>query len=559
MPGWTGRLCVLWCLLGAQFVSAQGGPPPPPTPLGPPPVPVENPLTEAKVQLGKVLFWEEQLSVTGTVACGTCHRPSAGGSDPRSAFVAAGSTHPGPDSVFGNADDIQGSAGVPVHNDDGQYSGHPQFGLNPQVGSRKSPPMLNAAYAPTLFWDGRAGGAFSDPLTGQLLIAQGGALENQAVAPLLNSVEMAPQGALATDVAARIATARPLALATAIPQALLDWIAGRDYAALFAEAFGDPAISPARMALAMASYQRTLVTTQAPIDQFFAGQPGALTTLEQQGLQTFNALNCRGCHAGNRFTDDNFRYLGVRPVGEDLGRFEQTGNNPDRGAFRVPSLRNVAERAPYMHNGRFQTLAEVVDFYDRGGDFNAPNKDPRIVPLGLTAQQKNALVAFLGRPLSDPRVAPELPPFDRPTLYAESERVPQVSGTAVNGSGGQPPRLLALEPPLLGNANFTLGIDQGLGGAALTVVVHSSDPGLGSSIPAGDFANLSGALSGTGSGNGQLSLQLPLSGSDALLGQTLFARAYVQDPAAPNGLAISRLVSFTVFGQGNALFADDFE
>lgn len=378
-------------------------PPPPPPPLGPPPVPAENPQTGAKINLGKALFWEEQLSVTGTVACGSCHRPSSGGSDPRSAFVNAGSTNPGPDGVFGNADDIQGSPGVPAHGSDGFYQLSDQFDLSPQVGGRKTPSMINAAYAPLLFWDGRADTSFSDPSSGQLLIPAGAALENQALAPLQDLAEMGAAGALIEDVAARIVSARPLVLATEIPAALRAWIGNRDYPTLFAEAFGSDEITPARIAMAMASYQRSLFSDQAPIDAFFAGQPMALTPQEAQGQQLFGANDCRACHAGNLFTDNNFRYIGVRPANEDLGRFNQTGNPGDRGAFRVPGLRNVELRAPYMHNGRFATLAEVVDFYDRGGDFNAPNKDPRIRPRGLTQAQKDALVAFLTRPLTDPR------------------------------------------------------------------------------------------------------------------------------------------------------------
>lgn len=559
MSRWFILATAFAALMATQTSLAQGGPPPPPPPLGPPPVPAENPLTEAKVQLGKALFWEEQLSVTGTVACGTCHRPSSGGSDPRSVFAAAGSTHPGPDSIFGNGDDIQGSAGVPRHGADGHYQLDPVFGLAPQVGNRKSPSMINAAYPPALFWDGRAPGAFVDPIGGQLLIPAGAALENQAVGPLVNAVEMSPQGAVPTDIAARIDTVRPLALAAEIPQTLLDWIAGRDYPALFAEAFGSAEITPARIAFAMASYQRTLFSNQAPIDAFFGGQTQALTAQEQQGLQVFNGNNCRLCHAGNRFTDDNFRYIGVRPVNEDLGRFAETGNNADRGAFRVPSLRNVAERAPYMHNGRFATLAEVVDFYDRGGDFNAPNKDPRIVPLGLTQGQKNALVAFLGRPLSDPRVAAEQAPFDRPTLYAEGDRVPLLSGSGSAGSGGLTPTLLAIEPPLRGNSNFTVGIGNGLGGALATLVVGNVDPGMGGGLPSGSFANLAGTLVGSGPGNGTLSLQLAIPDDPALVGQQLFARVYVQDPAASGGLATSRLLSFRIFGQGEAIMSDSFE
>jgi cytochrome c peroxidase len=552
------RSSLLIALLAGSLagkVCAQGTPPP----LGPPPVPAENPQTPAKIQLGKALFWEEQLSLTGTVACGTCHRPSHGGSDPRSEFADAGSTHPGADGQFNSADDVQGSIGVPSHDGNGHYLWSDSFGLAPQVGGRKSPSMVNSAYPPLLFWDGRAGSSFADPLSGAVLIPQGAALETQAVLPLLDTSEMAPVGALAADISARISSARPLQLATEVPTDLLDWIANRSYPALFAEVFGTTEVTPARIAMAMASYQRTLNSTEAPIDQLFAGQVQALTAQENRGRGVFNANQCGGCHAGNRFTDDSFRYIGVRPVNEDLGRFAVSGNNPDRGAFKVPSLRNVEHRAPYMHNGRFATLEEVVDFYDRGGDFDAPNKDPRIQPRNLTQAQKNDLLAFLRRPLTDPRVAAEQPPFDRPTLYSESDRVPAIIGEAVPGSAGFAPRIHAIEPPILGNANFTVGVSNALGGAAATLVVHSSDPGVQTSLPIGDFANIAVVLAGSGAGQGHASIQLDLGTDPALIGRQLFGRVYVVDPAAPNQLATTAAFRIELFSDGNLLLNDGFE
>lgn len=531
----------------------------PPQPLGAPPIPAQNPQTPAKINLGKVLFWEEQLSITGTVACGTCHRPSNAGTDPRSLFANAGSTNPGPDGVFGNADDIQGSAGVPSHATSGLYNFSARFGLAPQVGGRKSPSMVNSAYSPLLLWDGRAGTSFSDPLTGQVLIPQGAALENQAMGPLLDTSEMSPQGGVVGEIANRIIDAQPLALASSIPAALQSWIAGRSYPALFAEVFGSSEVTPARIVMAIASYERTLNSTQAPIDQQFAGQQ-VLTQLELDGQAVFIANDCAACHAGNRFTNETFRYIGVRPVNEDLGRFTQTGNNADRGAFRVPGLRNVQMRAPYMHNGRFTTLEEVVEFYNRGGDFNAPNKDPRVRPRNLTQGQKNALLAFLRRPLTDPRVAAEQAPFDRPTLYTESSRVPLITGNAAVGSNGIAPTITAIEPPLLGNSNFTVGLANALGGASVALVVNSTDPGIQASIPVGDFANLQTVLGGSGAGAGSVSLHLDLGNDPALIGQTLHGRYYIDDPAAANGLAVTPAFRITVFGIApDLLMADGFE
>ena len=157
--------------------------------LTPPPVPPENPITDEKRILGKILFWEEQLSSDDAVACGTCHIPAAGGSDPRL------TAHPGPDQLFGTEDDTIGSAGI-VHRDMlNQEIDDPIFGPDRQVTGRASPTILMSMFADEIFWDGRAGSSFSDPLDPSIvLIPSGGALENQSVAPILSTVEMAHEG-----------------------------------------------------------------------------------------------------------------------------------------------------------------------------------------------------------------------------------------------------------------------------------------------------------------------------------------------------------------------------
>ncbi|MEO7326451.1 MAG: cytochrome c peroxidase [Dokdonella sp.] len=543
-------------LLQAVFAWAQV--PPQPQPLGPPPVPPANPLTSAKIQLGQTLFWDEQLSLTGTVACGTCHRAFAGGSDPRTALDIAGNANPGPDHVPGDADDVHASAGVPAHGADGLYVAIATFGIAPQTGTRRGLSAIDAAYSPLLFWDGRAGGSFADPQTGQVLIAQGGALENQSLQPLLNVAEMSPSGAMAATIGTRIADREPLGLATDVPADLAAWIAGRSYVQLFTEAFGTGDISAAHIAMALASYERTLTANQTPIDSQFAGTP-SLTPLEQQGQQVFVANDCAACHSGSLFSDNQFHYTGVRPVNDDLGRFAITANNADRGAFRTPSLRNVALRAPYMHNGRLMSLADVVDFYARGGDFNAPNKDPRVHPRTLDAQQKAALVAFLQRPLTDLRTQAESGPFERPTLYTESDRVPAIVGNGVVGTGGQQPQIEALEPPQIGNHNFTVALSHALGGASTTLVVDHSDPGIASTIPTGAFANRVVVLAGSGAGQGTASINLDLVNDSNLIGQTLYGRFYIVDAAAPGGVAITPAFRITLFGNAERVFANGFD
>jgi cytochrome c peroxidase/fibronectin type 3 domain-containing protein len=463
---------------------AQGPPPPPPLqPLQPPVAPAGNPITVAKTNLGKVLFWDEQLSSTRTISCGTCHQPFSGGSDPRS--LRSTSVHPGPDGVLNTGDDITGSPGVIRNNANGDFELEDFFGLTVQVTSRYAPSAINSGYADELFWDGRAGSAFADPVTGATLIAAGASLESQAAGPPASSVEMAHQGRDWTSVAERILHSRPLALSPSLPADLEAWVAGRDYGALFEDAFGSAGVTPARIIMAIATYERTLVSNQAPFDSFIAGVPGALTALEQQGLNLFRTNDCVVCHGGNRLTDDRFHYIGVRPQSDDSGRFAVTGRNGDLGQMKTPSLRNVALRNEYMHNGRFETLEEVVDFYDRGGDFTAANKDPNIRPLNLTEGEKAALVAFLGRPLTDTRVTEETGPFSRPALFSESALQAVVSGVPVDDEQGNTPRIVAIHPALVGTSNFTVGLDQVARGKQV-ILVMDDEPVTAAAPPAAE-------------------------------------------------------------------------
>jgi cytochrome c peroxidase len=536
-------LALLVAATAPHLALAQGPPPPPPPlqPLAPPVAPPQNPVTAAKTDLGRALFWDEQLSSTASVSCGTCHFASRGGSDPRSSVGVLATTHPGLDGVLGTPDDVVGSRGVPRSLASGDYDPS-DFGLAPQVTSRKAPSTLTAAYAPRLFWDGRANGAFVDPVSGQTLVPVGAALENQVLAPPLSDVEMGHVGVDWNDVAARIAGAQPLALSPQVPTGLANWIAGRSYPELFAEAFGSSDVTPARIAFAIATYERSLAPTQTPLDTFLATGQG-LTPLEVQGFQLFGQLNCAGCHAGNRFTDEAFHYTGVRPVQEDLGRFLVTGAQADRGRFRTPSLRNVRDRGPYMHDGSFATLEEVVDFYDRGGDFDAPNKSPAMQPLGLTPQQKNALVAFLRRPLTDPRAANETGPFERPRLATEGGAAPLLVGLPTPGSGGFAPRMVAVEPALVGGAPVTLAVDRALGGAiAFLAVDLVAAPGGVDVAGATSFLGLSPALfvlprilDGSGAGGGFASQHFALV-EPALAGIVAHAQWFVLDPGSAGGL-----------------------
>ncbi len=514
------------------------------TGLNPPTAPTGNTITAAKAALGKVLFWDEQLSSTRTVACGTCHISRSGGADPRSVSNNTNARHPGADTLFGTADDIQGSPGVPPVQANGSYVAIAAFGLREQVTKRRSMPHINSGYPTLLFWEGRASDTFRDPITKAIVLPSGAALESQALEPPVSDVEMGHKDRDWNEIAARVAVVKPLALAVSIPAALSAWIGERRYPELFLEAFGTTEITPVRIAMALATYQRTLNSDRAPIDR------GELTAQEARGQQVFNANECNDCHAAPLFGTNQLQNTGVRPSAEDPGRFNVTNSQNDLGRFRSISLRNVELRAPYMHNGRFNTLEDVVEFYNRGGDFPGPNTNRReIRPLNLTAQQKADLVAFLKRPLTDPRVAAELPPFDRPMLYAESVRVPQIVGNGLANAAGQIPQAVAVEPPMVGNPRFTVAVQNAPGGATATLVIDAEDPGATANIPTtASFARLSVRLNGTGAGNGHGSASLVIPDHASLVGRTLYGRWYVNDASAPQGVAVSPAFKFTIFG-----------
>ncbi len=530
-----------------------GESPGPFTPQEPPPSPVGNQLTAAKTALGKALFWDEQLSSTGTVACGTCHRPAEGGSDPRTVIGDIRSRHPGHDNIPNTPDDVFGSPGVPMNNLDGTYTNIPFYGFRPQVTNRKAPSYLNGGYSLTgLFWDGRANNEFRDPVTDDIILISGGSYESQVLFPPVSDAEMGHAGRDWPQVAARIAASKPLALASDIPASLVAWIDGRSYPELFEEAFGTPEVTPSRIAMAIASHERHLITDRTPFDRWAAGM-GGLTTDEAAGAILFFGKQCNQCHSDSIFSDNFFHNIGVSPQSDDPGRGGITGEEFNLAEFKTPNLRNVELHAPYMHNGKFATLEEVIDFYNRGGDFDAPNIDRGLIrPMGITPEEKAQMVAFMKRPLTDPRVVNELPPFDRPQLYTESKRVPVISGTGRAGSGAIVPNAIAIEPPLVGNDSFSIAVDQGLGGANAVVVISSSDPGVGTTIPAsGSFARVQTSLAGTGAGNGTGSVSLAIPDDQALVGQTFYGRWYVTDAAAANGFSVSKVFSFTVFGEGS--------
>jgi cytochrome c peroxidase len=242
-------------------------------------------------------------------------------------------------------------------------------GVGGKKGNRKAPPVLNAAFPiyPVWFWDGRAS-----------------SLADQAKGPMENPVEMGMTHA-GIESAVR-----------AIP----------GYRRYFAEAFGDERIDVDRVAEAIAAYEATRMSGNSAYDRWDAGDPKALDEKQKLGFQIFfGKAACNQCHLGPNLTDSRFHNLGVGfrqpPPGADPasgfadpGRVKVTGRAADTGAFKTPTLRDVSRRAPYMHDGSVATLREAVLLYDRGGVPN-PWLSPDVKPLHLSAEQVDALVAFL--------------------------------------------------------------------------------------------------------------------------------------------------------------------
>jgi cytochrome c peroxidase len=183
------------------------------------------------------------------------------------------------------------------------------------------------------------------------------------------------------------------------------------YVEIFKNVFNDTTLSLDMIADAIASFERTVVTTDSPFDRFVKGDDKSLTSLEKEGLEIFNGKgHCTSCHWGSNFSDGRFHNLGVNPTDitkPDEGRYVITKYPKDIGAFKTPTVRDASLRAPYMHNGSEKTLEAVVELYNIGGWMDDPNLDPLIVPLGLNEYEKKALVAFMTRALisTNPEVA----------------------------------------------------------------------------------------------------------------------------------------------------------
>ncbi len=289
------------------------------------PSPADNPQTAAKVELGKTLFFDPRLSEHGTLSCNSCHNVMGGGDDNR------------PNSI----------------------------GMHDARGGRSAPSVWNAAFLSAQFWDGRAA-----------------TLEDQAKGPITNPIEMGMSDA-------KVAIER----LQAIP----------DYLPLFKAAFPESRepLTMDNVAKAIAAYERTLITPDTPYDRYVRGDKKALDAQQLRGMQTFAEVGCNACHMGANFSGP------ALPAGEgffmkfpniagseydkkydllaDTGRHSVTGKDSDRHLWRVPTLRNVALTAPYLHNGKVATLDEAVRLMAK----TQLNKE-------LTPAQVKDLVAFLG-------------------------------------------------------------------------------------------------------------------------------------------------------------------
>jgi len=484
-------------------------------------VPPENPLTPEKVLLGKALFFEEQLSSDNTMACATCHMPEAGGSDPN-----AGALEPGLDEIFETEDDEFGSPGMVLQNAAGDYEAHAFFGVERQATQRNAPSTIGAAFFESLFWDSRAESVFRDEQDNVVLSANA-ALESQAVAPLVSATEMAQEGRTWAELTAKLAGVKPLDLALDLPSDLAAFLEGvEDYGTLFELAFGEPGITREKIAMAIASYERTLVPDQTP---FFLNET---TAQEELGWQVFVEQGCDTCHP-----DTNGLFSDGLPSGINLPGHSRS--------VKSPTLLNVGLRPRFMSSGQFTTLGQVLDHYENIGLFN-PN----------SSQERAALLVFMENALTDPRVAAREPPFDRPTLQSELGSNQYGSGTA--GSGGFVPVLLSSAPSNLGNQDFKIGIGRGLGGA--TAVLMSSfratptAPPLRRSSLAGGWDSFGDffavrTLSGTQPGEGAATFRSPLPADPALLGVVCSVRWIVRDPAAGQGRALTASASYVLFSE----------
>ncbi|MCB0713600.1 MAG: c-type cytochrome [Ignavibacteriae bacterium] len=278
--------------------------------------PEDNQATEAKVELGRHLFYDKHLSRNLSIACASCHLQEHAFSDPNRVSV----------------------------------------GVDDRIGTRNAPSLANVGYNRSLLWEGGVK-----------------TLEQQAIVPIIHPDEMDMQ----TDT-------------------LVDRLRGiSPYLALFKAAWGDDDITIERITKSLAAFERTIISGETPFDKWKRGNETALSKSALRGERIFftERGDCFHCHGAFNFTDNIFHNNGLSET-EDEGRFRITQYNLDKGKFKTPTLRNIEVTAPYMHDGRLQSLEEVIDHYNNGGDGHS-NSDPLIRPLNLTEEEQLDLLNFL--------------------------------------------------------------------------------------------------------------------------------------------------------------------
>jgi len=228
-------------------------------------------------------------------------------------------------------------------------------GTNDKALGRHTPTILNAAFNEVQMWDGR----FST-------------LEEQALGPMMSTAEM------------NISVAEIRRRLNDIPR----------YVELFNHAYGSTGVTEENVARAIAAFERTVVSAEAPFDQFVNGDEHAISPAARRGFELFNTKgNCAACHSGWTFTDNSFHDIGLAST--DAGRGAILGIAELNHAFKTPALRNIDQSAPYMHDGSEATLRDVIELYNLGGRVKRPTLSSDIRPLGLTEQEIDDLVAFL--------------------------------------------------------------------------------------------------------------------------------------------------------------------
>jgi cytochrome c peroxidase len=497
-------------------------------------------------QLGKVLFWDEQVSIDGTVACGTCHNPLSGGTDNRPGAIHANGN-------FGTFGVIpQANTGTIDYG----FTAPPSAQIVRSITPVNAPTMIGAYVFNQLFWDRRAGPTFVDEL-GFVIpnFTDWAALEDLAVGPPINAVEMGHQNLLWSSglIQQKLNTSYPLAMvkpATIPPD--VTWItsSGAMYRRIFDFVFfNDPqfgglqGVTRERFAMAVAHYHRTLIPDQAPIDR------GLMTVSQVRG---FNLMQTRGscfaCHSASG--NPALAVQGtVNPFDNPFSDGQQHFINlPGQPARKTPTLRNLGLHQKFFSTGHgsdgivnlFVTnFSQLPDFYN-----NQPGFLGFFPPLN--AAEKAQVADFLQNALTDPRVAAQLPPFDRPQLYSETQVFEgNEYGTGTAGASGAVPEIIANSPPLVLQAGASDWFKLGVGSAAPNATAMIMLGGAASGGPTIWVTSLFATLvAPPTNAQGIATIQQPVALTTAMIGIPFFCQWFVDDNGTASFSDAARITPF---------------